>query len=88
MSGTRRSRKQGSKTKSRKPPFISNRISALFGDSMTNAKKALLAMGPAAALALRSSPRKNVNKPSTTKRVTGPAGKRTNIRRKTGPSGR
>ena len=31
-------------------------------------------------LALRSSPRKNVNKPSTTKRDTGPAGKRTNIR--------
>ena len=46
MSGTRRSRKQDLKKKVRKPPFISNRISALFGDSMSNAKKALALLGP------------------------------------------
>ena len=50
MSGTRRSRKQDLKKKVRKPPFISNNISALFGDSLAQAKKALLALGPAAAL--------------------------------------
>ena len=59
MSGTRRSRKQpelGAQSKKHRAKraipaaFISNRISALFGDSLAQAKKALLALGPAAAL--------------------------------------